>query len=429
MKSWVSRPQPELPGTLTELSVYDSVAQERQPLLPESREASLYVCGITPYDATHLGHAATYVAFDLLGRAWRDAGVCVQYVQNVTDVDDPLLERAERDGTDWRVLAQEQTQLFREDMAALSVTPPQHYIGAVESIDRVASAVAKLLAEGTAYKVQDAETGATDIYFDVRAAGADTQAHPEQPGAWSLGSVSGLDEAQMLPLFAERGGDPERAGKRHSLDPLLWRGARPGEPSWPGGALGEGRPGWHIECTVIARQFLAAPLTVQGGGADLIFPHHEMGAGHAWALDHTPLARHYLHSGMVGLDGEKMSKSRGNLVLVSALREQGADPAAIRLAILSQHYRSDWSWHDRLLAEAQLRLERWREALDRAPEGSAKPLLAAVRQALGADLDAPAALEAVDRWAAEAHDHPARPGNPDGELVRDTVDALLGVRL
>ena len=183
--------------------------------------------------------------------------------------------------------------------------------------------------------------------------------------AWTLGDVSGLGETEMLALFAERGGDPARAGKRHALDPLLWRVAREGEPRWPGATLGDGRPGWHIECTVIAQKYLPAPFTVQGGGSDLVFPHHEMGAGHAYSLSGVPLARHYSHAGMVGLDGEKMSKSKGNLVLVSKLRAAGEEPAAIRLAILANHYRSDWSWTDEEFAAAKERLARWREAAER----------------------------------------------------------------
>jgi L-cysteine:1D-myo-inositol 2-amino-2-deoxy-alpha-D-glucopyranoside ligase len=244
----------------------------------------------------------------------------------------------------------------------------------------------------------------------------------------------------MLELFAERGGDPGRAGKRQALDPLLWRVARDGEPSWPGGELGEGRPGWHIECTVIAQKYLPAPFTVQGGGSDLVFPHHEMGAGHAYSLSGVPLAEHFAHAGMVGLDGEKMSKSKGNLVLVSKLRAAGEEPAAIRLAILAHHYRSDWSWTAEGFEQAKARLKRWRSALAAAPAGTAAELIGQMREALADDLDAPAALAAVDRWADTALKNPA-PNNTDGAnntdsaseadqaLVRDAVNALLGVEL
>ncbi|MEO8283523.1 MAG: cysteine--1-D-myo-inosityl 2-amino-2-deoxy-alpha-D-glucopyranoside ligase, partial [Pseudarthrobacter sp.] len=334
MKSWTSRPVPVLPGTMPAIRLFDT-ALGREVGLPASGEQSMYVCGITPYDATHMGHAASYVAFDLLNRVWRDAGLKVAYVQNVTDVDDPLLERATATGVDWRDLAASQIDLFQTDMEALNVIAPDHYVGAVESVNLIVPAIERLLQLGLAYRVAGAAGEPDgDVYYDVEAAGKQSIA----PDAWTLGSISRLGEAEMLELFAERGGDPGRAGKRQALDPLLWRVARDGEPSWPGGELGQGRPGWHIECTVIAQQYLPAPFTVQGGGSDLIFPHHEMGAGHAYSLAGVPLAHHYAHAGMVGLDGEKMSKSKGNLVLVSKLRADGDEPAAIRLAILAHHY-------------------------------------------------------------------------------------------
>ena len=319
MIAWKSRPLPELPGQSPELVLFDTALRRTVPVTP-GPEAGLYVCGITPYDATHMGHAATYVAFDLLNRQWRDSGHTVNYVQNVTDIDDPLLERAEATGVDWTVLAKEQTQLFREDMEALNVLAPRSYIGAVESIEWIVPVVEDLLERGIAYRVPGTGTEPDgDVYFSVDAAAA----LDEGPDAWWLGQVSSLTPEQMLPVFAERGGDPDRPGKRNPLDALLWRVARPGEPQWPGDSLGAGRPGWHIECSVIARRYLPAPFDVQAGGSDLVFPHHEMSAGHAFACSGEPLARHYAHAGMVGLDGEKMSKSLGNLVLVSKLRAGG----------------------------------------------------------------------------------------------------------
>ncbi|VXB29352.1 L-cysteine:1D-myo-inositol 2-amino-2-deoxy-alpha-D-glucopyranoside ligase [Arthrobacter sp. 9V] len=425
MKSWTSRPVPELPGTLPQLRLYDTalgrvVDIERQP------EQSMYVCGITPYDATHMGHAASYVAFDLLNRAWRDAGVRVSYVQNVTDIDDPLLERATATGVDWRELAQSQIELFQTDMDALNVLAPNHYIGAVEAIPDIVPAIEQLIADGVAYRVAGSEGDPDgDVYYDVQTAGKRSDA----TDAWTLGDVSGLGEKEMLELFAERGGDPSRAGKRHALDPLLWRVAREGEPSWPGATLGDGRPGWHIECTVIAQKYLPAPFTVQGGGSDLVFPHHEMGAGHAYSLSGVPLARHYSHAGMVGLDGEKMSKSKGNLVLVSKLRAAGEEPAAIRLAILAHHYRSDWSWTEAEFAEAKERLKQWRQALDHAPAGSAASVIAAMRNELANDLNAPGAIAVVDHWAEEATSSGADSSAQDAALVSDAIDALLGVEV
>lgn len=425
MKSWTSRPVPELPGSLPQLRLYDT-ALGRVVDVERQSEQSMYVCGITPYDATHMGHAASYVAFDLLNRAWRDSGVRVSYVQNVTDIDDPLLERATATGVDWRELAQSQIELFQTDMDALNVLAPNHYIGAVEAIPDIVPAIEQLIADGVAYRVNGSEGEPDgDVYYDVETAGKRSDA----TDAWALGDISGLGEQEMLELFAERGGDPARAGKRNALDPLLWRVAREGEPSWPGATLGDGRPGWHIECTVIAQKYLPAPFTVQGGGSDLVFPHHEMGAGHAYSLSGVPLARHYSHAGMVGLHGEKMSKSKGNLVLVSKLRAAGEEPAAIRLAILAHHYRSDWSWTDAEFAEAKNRLTTWRSAVNHAPAGSAAALIAAMRAELANDLNAPGAIAVVDRWAEEAVSSGSDSSAQDAALVTDAIDALLGIEL
>ncbi|MET8834554.1 cysteine--1-D-myo-inosityl 2-amino-2-deoxy-alpha-D-glucopyranoside ligase [Micromonospora sp. NPDC004540] len=412
MESWAGHEVPRLPGKGTPLRLYDSARQGLHPSQPDDA-ATMYVCGITPYDATHLGHAATMITFDLVQRMWRDAGLTVRYVQNVTDIDDPLLERAERDGEDWKVLAMRETALFREDMEALRIIPPAHYVGAVESIPDIAEKVLVLLKDGAAYRLDD---GTGDVYFDVAAAPA-------------FGYESNLSREQMLEIFPERGGDPDRAGKRDPLDPLLWRGAREGEPSWPGGELGAGRPGWHIECAVIALNLLGDRIAVQGGGNDLLFPHHECSAAHAERLTgQAPFADHYVHAGMIGLDGEKMSKSRGNLVFVSRLRADQVDPMAVRLALLSGHYRSDRSWTDELLVAAQERLARWRRAAA-APAGpSGEAFLAGVRARLADDLDTPGALALADDWAdrtlADTVDDPQAPA-----LFAATVDALLGVRL
>ena len=426
MKTWRQTPVPQLPGTSGSIRLFDSRLRDTVEI-PAAPEQSFYVCGITPYDATHLGHASTYVAFDLLNRVWRDAGSTVKYVQNTTDVDDPLLERADATGVDWRTLAHQQIALFQSDMEALHVLAPDHYIGAVESIPWIIPEVEKLLDAGLAYQLAGAEGEPDgDVYYDV----TEATRRADSPDAWRLGHVSHLTVAEMIEVFGDRGGDPERPGKHSPLDPILWREARLGEPHWDGGTLGPGRPGWHIECTVIARRFLPAPFTVQAGGSDLAFPHHEMGAGHAWSMDHVPLAQHFAHTGMVGYEGEKMSKSRGNLVLVSKLRAAGVDPAAIRLAILAHHYRSDWEWTDELLDASVRRLENWRGAVVRALPGSAEPLLAEIRGALADDLDAPRALAAVDKWADDcAASTPGGAKTDDGALVTAAVDALLGVAL
>jgi L-cysteine:1D-myo-inositol 2-amino-2-deoxy-alpha-D-glucopyranoside ligase len=391
--------------------------------------ATLYACGITPYDATHIGHAATFLAWDLLVRAWRDAGKRVTYVQNVTDVDDPLLERASRDGEDWRDLAAREIALYRSDMTALRLLPPDRYIGAVEAIPLIEDFSRLLADRGSLYEIDG------DVYFSR---GADP----------AFGSVSRLDSETMIRLAAENGGDPARPGKKDPVDPMVWLAARPGEPSWPS-EFGPGRPGWHVECAAIATYYLGRTFDVQAGGRDLIFPHHEMSASHARvALDGTgesPFARRYAHAGLVRLDGEKMSKSRGNLVFVSKLLAAGNDPMAVRLAIISHHYRADWDWTDAALAVAADRLATWRAAVvasapdagagagagvwangagERADDGSA--VLAALRQRLADDLDTPGMIAVVDDWA---QDSLARRASGSGPLVRAAVDALLGIAL
>jgi L-cysteine:1D-myo-inositol 2-amino-2-deoxy-alpha-D-glucopyranoside ligase len=370
----------------------------------------MYVCGITPYDATHMGHAATYVAFDLLHRAWRNAGHEVTYVQNVTDVDDPLLERATKVGVDWVELAERETELFREDMTALRVLPPSHYIGAVESIPLVVGLVRRLQDAGAVYSVDD------DLYFSVTSDPA-------------FGEESRLSREEMLRIFPDRGGDPDREGKKDPLDCVVWRGERPGEPAWDS-PFGRGRPGWHIECSAIALDVLGETFDVQGGGSDLVFPHHEMCANEAQVATGRRFAQVYAHAGMVGLDGEKMSKSRGNLVFVSQLRYSDVDPMAIRLVLLRHHYRSDWEWDDAELWAAVDVLAQWRRAFTLHAGAPAAPVVAEVLAAMADDLDAPRACAAVDAWVqatlggngmADASDAGA------ADTVRALVDAALGI--
>lgn len=409
MHAWPASDVPDLPGEGRQLRLHDTATGGPVTLDP-GPVARVYVCGITPYDATHMGHAATYNAFDLVQRVWLDTKRQVQYVQNVTDVDDPLLERAAATATDWTALAERETALFREDMTALRILPPDNYIGAVEAIPGIVPLVERLRDAGAAYELDG------DTYFSV-----DSDPH--------FGKVSNLDAATMRILSAERGGDPDRPGKKNPLDPMLWMAARPGEPSWDGGSLGPGRPGWHIECVAIALDHLGMAFDVQGGGSDLTFPHHEMGASHAQVLTgQFPMAKAYVHAGMVALDGMKMSKSKGNLVFVSRLRRDGVDPAAIRLALLAHHYRADWEWTDAVLTAAVQRLGRWRAAVSRPDGPSADALLEEVRDALADDLDAPAALAAVDRWAAAQEAAGGRDTGAPG-LVSRAVDALLGVAL
>jgi L-cysteine:1D-myo-inositol 2-amino-2-deoxy-alpha-D-glucopyranoside ligase len=370
-------------------------------------------------------------------------------VQNVTDVDDPLLERAARDGEDWRQLAEREIARYRGDMEALRILPPNRLVGAVEAMPLI-ERFNGLLADRSALYELDA-----DVYF-TRSADA------------SFGSLSGLDTEAMTELSAERGGDPGRPGKKDPLDALVWLGARPGEPSWES-EFGNGRPGWHVECAAIATEYLGTVFDMQVGGSDLIFPHHEMSASHARVAaggrGAPAFARRYAHAGMVRLGGEKMSKSLGNLVFVSELVAGGTDPAAVRLALLAHHYSDDWDWTDAGLVAAQRRLARWRSAVGSvvgpgrglaagsvagglaaagvaaagvAAAAAADRVLAGVRKRLADDLDAPGALAVVDRWAdavltgpSAGEGQPAVAGSPagEGQVVRDVVDALLGVEL
>ena len=454
MDSWRRADVPVLPGSGPAPRVHDTATGELV-LASAGPVATLYACGITPYDATHVGHAATFTAWDLLVRAWRDAApealevtevpgtpegsapprsrFTVIYVQNVTDVDDPLLERAERDGEDWRELAGREIQRYRSDMEALRILPPTHLVGAVEALPVIERFTARMADRGALYDLD------ADMYF----------AKSSDPAFGALsgpGTPSGLDPAQMAELAAERGGDPGRPGKKDPLDAVVWRAERPGEPAWDS-RFGRGRPGWHVECAAIATEYLGASFDVQAGGTDLVFPHHELSASHArvaFSPAEGAFARVYMHAGMVGYQGQKMSKSLGNLVFVSALLAGGTDPMALRMALLAHHYRSDWEWTDATLAEGQARLARWGAALNHAeaaaqaaagtaPAPAAQEALAGVRARMRDDLDAPGALVVVDRWAdrllAEAPTQITPADVAGARLVRDTVDALLGIRL
>ncbi len=372
----------------------------------------MYVCGITPYDATHLGHAATYLTFDLINRYLTANGSEVRYVQNITDIDDPLLERANRDGIDWTLLAHQQIDLFRSDMINLRVIPPEHYIGAVDAIPLVTAAIEELSSKDSIYPVGQ------DLYFKV---------HEDS----DFGNRSHLSNEEMLTIFSERGGDPARVGKKDPLDCLVWMSQRPNEPGWPS-PFGVGRPGWHIECTAIAIEYLKPSPTedslidIQGGGSDLKFPHHEMCAAQAHVLSGKPLASSYVHAGMIGLDGEKMSKSKGNLVFVSKLVAAGRDPMAIRWALMKNHYREDRMWTDQLLVEAELDLTALRSCLALSDVAPTKELIGKIVVALSDDLDTQTAIAALHTWIDRT-----RSGDTggDSESLINVLDALLGVKI
>lgn len=413
MNSWAEVAIPPLDERfhIPPLSLWDT-ARGGKYSLAKKDVYRLYVCGITPYDATHLGHAATYLTFDLINRYLRVSGSKVKFVQNITDIDDPLLERANRDGQDWRELAQSQIDLFRGDMVNLHVIPPDHYIGVVEAMELVEDSIAQLSAASTTYKVDD------DLYFSVRSDEA-------------FGSRSHLTEEEMLHIFAERGGDPLRAGKKDPLDALLWLHKRPGEPSWPS-SNGEGRPGWHIECCAIALHYLSpdsqseTSIDIQGGGSDLIFPHHEMSAAQGKILQGREFAGHYVHSGMIGLDGVKMSKSLGNLVFVSTLVASGTDPMAIRWALMESHYSHDRSWSSKLLVESEAWLVRLRSSLSMMECAPTDVVIDEIIESQSDNLDTPRALSAIKSWVVQSESGSS--GGAPGELSR-ALDAILGLAI
>lgn len=416
MISWPTPFLPAVPGDGIPVELYDLRSDSLRPVRPGAT-ARTYACGVTPYDSTHLGHAATYLASDLLHRALLDNRHEVISLQNITDIDDPLLERARRDGVDWEDLAADAIALFRDDMTALAVIPPTHYLGVVESMDTITAAVRALADRGMTYTVTD-DRGGPDVYLDL----GEVDAVP--------GALGRLDRDQMLDLSAERGGDPDRKGKRNPLDPMLWLAARDGEPSWDGGdGLGSGRPGWHIECTALALDILGVPFDVQIGGFDLVFPHHDMSALQATALTgQQTYAEHYLYQALVAYEGEKMSKSKGNLVFVSALRQSGVDPMVIRTLLLGQHYRTVWEYTDELLEAATARVARWREALSVNAAPAGQETVTAIRAALARDLDGPGALGAIDAWAERTLGEGGAEIEAPG-LVSRAMDALLGLRL
>ncbi|MGO8872594.1 MAG: cysteine--tRNA ligase [Acidimicrobiales bacterium] len=338
---------------------------------------TLYSCGITPYDAAHLGHAQVYLTFDILQRRLRDLGHETRCVRNVTDVDDDFLRKARELGVHYLDLAAEEIARFDADMAALGLIPAWSEPRATSAIADILTLIGAVLESGRAYR------SGGGVYFDVTTFPA-------------FGRVSHFDEPTMLAMAAEHGGNPEDPNKRHPLDFVLWQPSLPDEPSWES-RWGPGRPGWHIECSALALRELGETLDVHGGGRDLVFPHHECETAQSESVTGRPFVRHWLHVGLVGLDGAKMSKSLGNLVFVGDLLKEW-EPAAVRLALLGHHYRTDWEWMADDMPAAARRLETWRAAPR--PDTPEDRSLELVRASLDDDLDTPGALRALDAEAA-----------------------------
>ena len=390
------------------LQLFDSYKGKKVDILGE--QSSIYICGITPYDATHMGHAATYLTFDLVNRYLRASGKNVSFVENITDIDDPLLERATRDNQDWRELAESQIELFREDMTSLGVLPPNAYRGVIESMDEIISTVEEMIATGKSYILDG------DIYLDLNQVD---------------GAIENLPLAldQALKIFEERGGDPARVGKRHALDPLLWKARKGDDPFWEA-PFGQGRPGWHIECTAIALKNLpkasSTSITLQAGGSDLIFPHHYMTALQAKALTGVEFASCYSHAGMIGLDGEKMSKSKGNLVFVSKLRQEGVSPALIRIALFTDRYSTDRMWSRELLDDANKLLARLLSALSRQEVAPTFEVVQEIVNAISDDLNTPKVFDLLNTWCLKSEE--GEVGGSPGEISR-ALDTYLGITL
>ena len=395
------------------MRLYDTARQEIttfDPAAGPGGTVTLYTCGVTPYDAAHLGHAATYIAYDVAQRRMRDLGYKTRLVRNVTDVDDDILRKARELGVYYLDLADQEMEAFSADMDALGLLPAASEPRATSAIQDIQTLIAAVLANGHAYRAGGG------VYFDI--------------ASWpAFGSVSHYGRDEMTRLAKERGGNPDDPNKRSPLDFVLWQPSAQGEPAWDSD-WGPGRPGWHVECSALAMRELDQTIDLHGGGSDLIFPHHECEAALSGAVTGEPFVRHWVHTGMVGYDGTKMSKSLGNLVFVRDLLKSW-EPAVVRLAVLAHHYRSDWEWQDEDVREAAKRLALWRTGKEQAPAAEVfgpgrEPVdagvLDAVRARLDDDLDTSGALAAIDAATASP-----RAGATQADI--SSAAALLGLVL
>lgn len=407
MNSWPNLYLPPLSNTsFPSLKLKDS---NKGLLEIASREVfKMYVCGITPYDATHLGHAATYLSFDLINRYQTLKNSTVKFVENITDIDDPLLERAKRDKQNWQVLADSQIDLYCSDMASLRVLPPENFIKVTDAMHLIEKFIERLSDNGYLYELNG------DYYFTVE----------------SFLKTLPIAVEDAIAIFAERGGDPKREGKKHPLDPVIWLANVGDDPGWES-QLGFGRPGWHVECTAIACEYLddktSNPvIDLQGGGSDLIFPHHFMSEQIVKAAFGREFAKYFVHAAMIGLDGEKMSKSKGNLVFVSKLLSEGVDPMVIRWALLSGHYQDDRQWSSQLLIKAETEVNQIRIALAQSEVADPTQMIDAIVFDISNNLDTPTALQRLLTWSLTS--------NSDGNVnqsgaVSRAIDSLLGLAL
>lgn len=356
------------------MKLYDTAKQEIVDFAPNPT-VLMYTCGITPYDATHLGHAFTFISYDVLQRRLIDMGHQVKCVRNVTDVDDPLFAKARELGVHYLDLAAGEEARFESDMTALNALPVHSTPRASSAIPDIRGFIGMVIDRGFAY-----ESGGS-VYFDV-------EKFPQ------FGSVSHYSRETMIALARERGGNVDDPHKRNPLDFVLWHPSASDEPSWDT-MWGAGRPGWHIECSALALRELGTTIDLHGGGSDLIFPHHECERAQSEAATGQPFVKHWMHVAMVSMDGHKMSKSRGNLVFVDKLRTQH-DPMVIRLGLIEHHYRTEWEWDDGLMARNESRLAKWKSMAHVGDALGDAGLLAEVRASLDNDLDTPTAVALID---------------------------------
>jgi L-cysteine:1D-myo-inositol 2-amino-2-deoxy-alpha-D-glucopyranoside ligase len=313
--------------------MFDSKLQQNNEIGRNGKKVQIYVCGITPYDSAHLGHAFTYLTFDLVIRALNFIGRETNYVQNITDIDDPLFERARISGTNWQSIVDSQMDIYRTDMSALNILPPDHFVGVMENMELIISRIGETISKDLSYQI------GTEWYFKT-----------DSKNLSKL--VSSVPNNELVAMAKERGCDTDRQGKVNPLDPIIWKASKDDEPNWKQD-FGTGRPGWHIQCISLANKYAELPLDIQGGGKDLIFPHHSMSEEQNAALGFGELALNFCHVGMVSYQGSKMSKSKGNLVFVHQLIDEGISPMVIRLALMSHHWRSDWEYTKELIDESK----------------------------------------------------------------------------
>ncbi len=366
------------------LKIYNTITGRKENFSVEHEPVRIYVCGITPYDVTHLGHAFTYVFFDVVARFLRDQGFRVRYVQNLTDIDDDVLRKAHQLGEDWREVVNKNTELFLEDMRWLNNGQPDVFPRATDHMNDIIRIVANLISKGYGYEKNGS------VYFSI-------DSDPE------YGKLSKIPRAKMLPIANERGNKPDDPNKRNPLDFVLWQAAKPGEPSW-NSPWGEGRPGWHIECTAMSTRYLGETVDIHGGGSDLTFPHHESSIAQSESSTGKPFVRYWMHTGMVRYQGEKMSKSLGNLVFIRRLRRDFGTNV-VRLCILSHHYRSEWEFQEGEIEIKKKTAELFRRAWE-AESGTGKRLNHSGQEteffeAMEDDFDIPRAVNVLEKLAGE----------------------------